>query len=246
VAAAVGNQTKTSTGVDDMESVEWLRDDERMASPEDPADAGSRYRLFLSHAHADVDVVLQVAAELEGLGLTTFVASTNIERSTDWLRAIDRELHICDALVAFLTPAARQSEWVDQEIGVALGRRLRVIPVRLNAADGQPHGFLRLIQAADARVPVTRPEGVLELAFDIFDALFQVRTDRVRLLPCVFQGLARERRLAPLRRWADLVWSARQDLDQDQRALLAEYIQRNTALRTDRVAHAKVTRAREL
>jgi hypothetical protein len=202
------------------------------------------FRLFLSHATSDVGDVGAVARALDELGPSCFVAGDNIPRTTEWLPRIVDELLRCDALVVFISSATRASLWVDQEVGFALGRRKRVIPVRLEPGGPDPHGFLARYQALDApRGPAESVCDTQELAQSIFDALLMEQSDRARLLRYVLRGLATERTLVPLRRWATRLHAASADLNEAQRAAAAAAIGTNTALRTDRVSYNLVNQA---
>jgi len=49
-----------------------------------------------------------------------------------------------DALLALLTPGSNESKWTDQEVGVAVGRRVPVIPIRIGI---DPYGLIGKYQA---------------------------------------------------------------------------------------------------
>ena len=49
-----------------------------------------------------------------------------------------------DALIAILTPGFNESKWTDQEIGVAIGRKVPIVPIRIGL---DPYGFIGKYQA---------------------------------------------------------------------------------------------------
>ena len=49
----------------------------------------------------------------------------------EWETEIESALFSMDVLVALLTDGFHDSNWTDQEVGVAIGRKIPVVPVRL-------------------------------------------------------------------------------------------------------------------
>jgi hypothetical protein len=115
----------------------------------DPALADSSYwlegcfRLFLSH----VSVVKVSAATLRDTlrtyGISAFVAHTDIEPTAQWRDEIEKSLFSMHALAAIVSPEFRASAWCDQEVGVAFGRGVLIVPVMRGA---EPHGFVGKFQ----------------------------------------------------------------------------------------------------
>ena len=66
----------------------------------------------------------------------------------EWIPEIEQALFSMDILVALLTGGFRESDWTDQEIGVAIGRRTPIIPVHLGK---DPYGFIGKYQAIVGR-----------------------------------------------------------------------------------------------
>jgi hypothetical protein len=118
---------------------------------------------------------------LLSLGFDAFVAHEDIEPSRQWREAIEEALATCHALVAYVTPDFRESNWCSQEVGWALGRGVAVLPVRAGA---DPYGFFGAIQAVNeggrADVPI---------AVDIAGAL---TTDILRRGPSRVQAILAE------------------------------------------------------
>lgn len=94
-------------------------------------------RMFISHVHEDAAFVGEVKRLMESrFGIDAFVAHDDIEPSRQWRDVIRTGLATCDAMLALWHPRFHASQWCDQEVGWALGRRIPVIPVR-------PHDFDR-------------------------------------------------------------------------------------------------------
>lgn len=96
-------------------------------------------RLFLSHKANYRVETKALKDELAQLGIRAFVAHDDIEPSDEWQLVIERALSSMDALVALLTSDFNESNWTDQEVGIAFGRRVPIISLRLGK---DPYGFI--------------------------------------------------------------------------------------------------------
>lgn len=101
-------------------------------------------RVFLSHLASMKASVGELKQELLKLGISAFVAHEDIEPTKEWQTEIESALASMDGLVALLAPGFKESNWCDQEIGVAIGRKLPIISVRLGL---DPYGFIGKYQA---------------------------------------------------------------------------------------------------
>ncbi len=111
----------------------------------EPAFWGSNSaRVFLSHLASMKVSVAQLKVELARVGISAFVAHEDIEPTKEWQTEIESALSSMDGLVALLAPGFKDSNWCDQEVGVAIGRRLPIVSVRLGL---DPYGFIGKYQA---------------------------------------------------------------------------------------------------
>lgn len=101
-------------------------------------------RAFISHKAEDKEVAQEMKECLSYNGIASFVAHEDIEPTQHWQTEIERALFSMDILVALLTDEFSNSEWTDQEIGVAIGRGIFVIPISFGK---DPYGFIGKIQA---------------------------------------------------------------------------------------------------
>ena len=101
-------------------------------------------RIFLSHLAAMKAVVSALRDALERYGISVFVAHEDIEPTKEWQTEIESALSTMDGLIALLAPGFKESNWCDQEVGVAIGRQLPIIAVRLGL---DPYGFIGKYQA---------------------------------------------------------------------------------------------------
>lgn len=107
--------------------------------------SGDRFlRLFLSHTHHHKADLAKLKAALTTLGVAAFVAHQDISPTKEWQDVIDFALRSCDALVAWLSDEFHASAWTDQEVGLALGRDVLVIPVKVEI---DPYGLIGRYQA---------------------------------------------------------------------------------------------------
>lgn len=109
-----------------------------------PAD---RFRVFLSHKAEVKRETAQLKQHLHRLGATCFVAHSDIRPRREWQIEIENALFSMDAFVALMTPRFHESDWTDQEVGVALARGVPVIAVKLGR---DPYGFIGKFQALSA------------------------------------------------------------------------------------------------
>jgi len=114
---------------------------------------------------------------LRKYAVSSFVAHEDIEPGKEWLEEIEAALFSMDALAALVTPHFVESKWADQEVGIAIGRNILVIPVMRETT---PHGFIGKFQAVNGN-----GKTVAEVARAIFDTLLSSTQTRSRLLTCL-------------------------------------------------------------
>lgn len=102
------------------------------------------FRLFLSHVSNCKGKISAIKSELEIYRISGFVAHEDIEPTKEWENEILIALNSAQALATFLTCDFPQSQWTDQEVGIALGRGLLVIPINIEI---DPYGFMARKQA---------------------------------------------------------------------------------------------------
>lgn len=105
-------------------------------------------RLFISHLAKYKEEATKLQGNLVLFGISCFVAHEDIEPTREWQTEIEKALETMQAMVALFHPEFHESRWTDQEIGVALGRKVPVVPVRLGL---DPYGFVGKIQAVNGR-----------------------------------------------------------------------------------------------
>ena len=101
-------------------------------------------RVFLSHLASMKAKVATLKTELAKVGISAFVAHDDIEPTKEWQSEIESALASMDGMVALLAPGFKESNWCDQEVGVAIGRKLPIVSIRVGL---DPYGFIGKYQA---------------------------------------------------------------------------------------------------
>lgn len=104
----------------------------------------SQFRLFISHLAAEKLKAKRLKETLAPYHISGFVAHEDITPTLDWQKEIEKALFTMDAMVTLHTAGFSQSIWTQQEIGFALGRRIKVISLRIGE---DPKGFISKDQA---------------------------------------------------------------------------------------------------
>ncbi len=110
-------------------------------------------RLFISHRDNYKREARELADELEGYGISSFVAHESIEAGKQWQNEIMLGLKTMDVMLAFITDDFAGSVFCDQEVGFALGRGIPVVSIKLEGAD--PPGFISNLQALGGDISET-------------------------------------------------------------------------------------------
>lgn len=102
------------------------------------------FRIFISHLATHREFAAELQEHLFTYGISAFVAHNDIEPTSEWQTQIETALATCDSLIALLHKNFHQSNWTDQEIGVAIGRGVPTYAIKF---DQDPYGFIGRFQA---------------------------------------------------------------------------------------------------
>jgi hypothetical protein len=102
------------------------------------------YRVFLSHKNEVKKETAELKEKLKLFGISGFVAHEDIHPTKEWQDEIENALFSMDAFVALMTEEFHDSIWTDQEVGVAFGRSVPIISIKLGK---DPYGFIGKFQA---------------------------------------------------------------------------------------------------
>lgn len=135
------------------------------------------FKLFISHLSSFKRNVGILKSELEKFGISGFVAHEDIEPTKEWQEEIEKGLFSMDALCAILMPGFKESNWTDQEIGIAIGRGILVIPIR---KEFDPYGFIGKYQGFQSV-----GKKIHEVAEGIFEILIKNPKTRNNIINCL-------------------------------------------------------------
>jgi len=120
-------------------------------------------RVFITHLAKHQQYAGKLKESLQNFGCTSFVAHSDIHPTAEWQNEIETALSTCEVLIALLHKGFNESDWTDQEVGFAMGRKLPAFSV---CFDQDPYGFIGRFQAFKGNDKSTDA-----LAQEIFDVL---------------------------------------------------------------------------
>ncbi len=91
-------------------------------------------RVYISHSQDDEDMALQLSMALGRVGLESYVAQYNLSPAISLAERVSFGIRNSECLVALLTREGCQSSTVCQEIGLARGIDLLIIPLQEEGA----------------------------------------------------------------------------------------------------------------
>ncbi|MDQ3762533.1 MAG: toll/interleukin-1 receptor domain-containing protein [Actinomycetota bacterium] len=128
-------------------------------------------RVFISHASEDLACADQLHQWLVAEGHEVFLDQDlrdGITIGDGWEQRLHERLRWADAVVCVVTPAAVASPWCSAEVGIALSRGSRLLPVL--AEPGVDHPLLTSAQYADLTADPTAAHAALVEALRRVDA----------------------------------------------------------------------------
>ena len=141
-----------------------------------------QFRLFLSHLATFKVQASALQSVLNNYAISSFVAHEDIEPAKEWQDEIEASLHSMDALAALLTDGFKDSNWCDQEVGVAVGRDVLIIPVRKGV---DPYGFIGKYQGIQGE-----GKTIGEVAKAIFTTLISSTKTRTKMIRCLCNAVS--------------------------------------------------------
>lgn len=100
-----------------------------------------RMKVFISHSMADKNLAGKMAEKLKAEGFTVTNPTADIGPGENIALKVGKALEQAGAMIALLSPDSARSEWVQNEIGFALGSpqfQGRLIPVMVKQTDRIP------------------------------------------------------------------------------------------------------------
>lgn len=155
------------------------------------------FRMFISHITSKKKQASRLKTVLEDYGITSFVAHEDINPTKEWQKEIQRALNSMDCMSAMLYEGFHQSNWCDQEVGIALGRNVTVLPL---LPDSDPYGFLGEYQGI--KIKGMYPEA---LAKEIFKILCDNTNTRSKYLSCLTNLLISSNSKGDALKWLNII-----------------------------------------
>lgn len=105
-----------------------------------------KIKIFLSYSTKNKVGVGKIKSWLYSFGFEVFLAHEDIEPSLEWQKAIIKELKECHIFIPVITQQFNESDWTDQESGMAFITNKKIIPISVEGFN--PHGFIGIYQAS--------------------------------------------------------------------------------------------------
>jgi hypothetical protein len=125
--------------------------------------ASSKNTIFVSYARKDTVQAQETIRYLKAEGFDLGFDATDLTVGADWVREIENSIRDCSAVVAIMSPDAKESEWVQREISYAEERGKRIFPV-LVAGDAEKSIPLFLLNRAFVDLRRDRTQGLASLS----------------------------------------------------------------------------------
>ena len=84
--------------------------------------------VFISHAQADLPLAQFLHRHLSQEGLSAYLATVSMAPGEQWRQVILDNLRSSTWVICLASRAACESQWVMQEMGVAIGANKKLIP----------------------------------------------------------------------------------------------------------------------
>lgn len=110
----------------------------------------NQLKVFISYSSEDRFLGRFFKQSFENyVGFSVFLAHEDISPATEWELKIIKELKESDVIIPLITENYRNSEFTDQELGMALAWKKIILPIKLTNIN--PYGFIKKFQALKCR-----------------------------------------------------------------------------------------------
>lgn len=155
------------------------------------------YRMFISHVSSKKKQASSLKIALEEYGITSFVAHEDISPTNEWQKEIEKALNSMHCMSAMIYEGFHESDWCDQEVGVAMGRNVTILPLII---DMDPYGFLGKYQGI--KIKGKYPH---ELAKEIFTILCDNSNTRPQYLTCLTNIFLSSNNVNDANKWLSII-----------------------------------------
>lgn len=154
--------------------------------------------IFISYSKKDADEMAgDLKRTLEAMGCEVFVAHDDILPGSSWQDDIDTALRTCEVFLPLLTQGFAESDWTDQEVGVAVATGKFIVPLKVTM---NPYGFIGRLQAF-----THNPENPTETALRVIELAARIVPLRDKALDSLTTSFRRAFPTVAARRLAKII-----------------------------------------
>lgn len=113
------------------------------------------FNVFVSYSTKDLPLVARVQRVLADASIQVFIAEHTVHPGDSLAAKITTAIESCDLFILLWSRGSKESAWVEQEVGMALGRKKPVLPILLTHGLELP-GFLMGIKYLRAHQDVEK------------------------------------------------------------------------------------------
>ncbi len=100
--------------------------------------------VFLSHSNKDKKIATILRERLEKHEINLFLAHVDLDGGVDWSQELFNNIQNCDLFMVLLSKNYHQSNFTDQELGIAIHSGKQILPITIDGTE--PYGFLKKYQ----------------------------------------------------------------------------------------------------
>lgn len=90
-------------------------------------------KIFISYSTKDSEKIKPILEHISSIkGVKTFLAEDNLKPSSEIIQTIIDKIKSADIFIVFYSENAKESEYVQQEIGIAKGNNKFIVPILLD------------------------------------------------------------------------------------------------------------------
>ena len=108
----------------------------------------SMFNVFVSYSTADLKHVYELREQIADKEVDVFIAEHSVLPSESLTQTIAAAIKRCDLFVLLWSNNAKDSDWVAQELGMALQLKKQILPLKLEASV-EPDGFIKDVKYID-------------------------------------------------------------------------------------------------
>lgn len=144
---------------------------------------GKTIRIFLSHTEKYKKLAGEIKSSFKDFGIEVFLAHDDLTPSKDWRDELVRNIKTCDIFIPLLTEDYSDSQWTDQECGMAYYDNKIIIPLKI---DVDPYGFIGKYQALKFNSKL-----ISESCEEILDIIWEHKSLEEQLKDCLIRAFIR-------------------------------------------------------